>query len=152
LRTGLVDAVQVIYNIFDQAPKDELYPLCRELAVAVIARVPFDEGTLTGQLTLNSTWPAGDWRGGYFNPENLRKSVDRADRLRALVPDGMSMAELALRWILQNPDVSTVIPGMRKLRNVEANIATSDGRVLGSELMAQLREHRWDRVPTAWSQ
>ena len=152
LRTGLVDAVQVIYNIFDQAPEDELFPLCRELGIAVIARVPFDEGTLTGNLTTESTWPEGDWRNGYFNPENLRESVAHAERLRADLPDGTPMAELALRWILQNPDVSTVIPGMRKIRNVEANTGASDGRTLDPALMARLRGHRWDRSPTAWSQ
>lgn len=152
LKTGLVDAVQVIYNIFDQAPEDELFPICRELNVGVIARVPFDEGTLTGNLTLDTTFPEGDWRVGYFNPENLRESVEHADRLRADVPAEMTMPELALRWILQEPTVSTVIPGMRKIRNVEANVATSDGRKLDPALLSTLRQHRWDRQPTAWSQ
>ena len=114
LRTGLIDAVQVIYNIFDQSPEDELFPVCRELNVAVIARVPFDEGTLTGNLTKTSRWPQGDWRNSYFVPENLAQSVDRAEALRPLVPDGMTMPELALRWILAEPAVSTIIPGMRK--------------------------------------
>ena len=122
IRTGLVDAVQVIYNIFDQAPEDELFPLCRERNIAVIARVPFDEGTLTGTLTKDSTWPSGDWRNTYFVPENLTRSVDRADRLRPLVPPGMSMAEMALRWILANDTVSTIIPGMRRASHVRSNI------------------------------
>ena len=86
LRTGLIDAVQVIYNIFDQSPEDELFPVCRELNIAVIARVPFDEGTLTGTLTKTSRWPKGDWRNSYFVPENLVQSVDRAEALRPLVP------------------------------------------------------------------
>ena len=152
LKTGLVDAVQVIYNIFDQAPEDDLFPLCQELNIAVIARVPFDEGTLTGNLTLETTFPEGDWRAGYFNPENLRESVEHAERLRADVPAQMTMPELALRWILQNPAVSTVIPGMRKIRNVEANVATSDSKNLDPSLMATLKSHRWDRQPNAWSQ
>ena len=152
LKTGAVDAVQVIYNIFDQNPEDELFPFCREHNIAVIARVPFDEGTLTGTLTKESTWPDGDWRKTYFVPENLNASVDHAEALRPLIPQGMTMAELAMRWILQIPDVATVIPGMRKIRNVEANIATSDGKALPSDLMASLRAHRWDRTPTAWSQ
>lgn len=152
LRTGLVDAVQVIYNIFDQAPEDTLLPLCRERNVGVIARVPFDEGTLTGTLTKQSTWPEGDWRRTYFVPANLSESVDRAEALRPLVPNGLTMPELALRWILQNPDVSTVIPGMRKQRHVEANIAVSDGRTLDPALMARLKQQRWDRTPTSWSQ
>ncbi len=152
LRTGLIDSVQVIYNIFDQAPEDELFPACRELDVAVVARVPFDEGTLTGTLTRESRWPEGDWRNSYFVPENLIPSVERAERLAELVPEGMTMPELALRFILQNPDVATVIPGMRSLRHVRANLAVSDAEPLSHELMTQLREHRWDRKPTAWSQ
>ena len=104
LRTGLIDAVQVIYNIFDQSPQDELFPLCRELNVAVIARVPFDEGTLTGRLTKDTRWPEGDWRNTYFVPENLEQSVDRAEALRPLVPPEMTMPELALRLDLGRPN------------------------------------------------
>lgn len=150
--TGQIDAVQVIYNLFDQAPEDALFPICRERQVGVIARVPFDEGTLTGTLTRESRWPEGDWRNTYFVPENLRQSVDRAERLRPEIPAGMSMAELALRWILQNDDVATIIPGMRRTRNVEANCAVSDGNRLDARLMDRLRGHRWDRSPTEWSQ
>jgi aryl-alcohol dehydrogenase-like predicted oxidoreductase len=152
LRTGQIDAVQVIYNIFDQAPEDDLFPLCDELHIGVIARVPFDEGTLTGTLTKDSTWPEGDWRNSYFVPENLHASVDRAEALRPLIPSGMTMPEIALRFILAHPTVSTIIPGMRKLRHVEANIAASDGQALPADLMAKLRAHRWDREPTGWSQ
>jgi aryl-alcohol dehydrogenase-like predicted oxidoreductase len=152
LRTGLIDVVQVIYNIFDQAPEDELFPLCRARNIGVIARVPFDEGTLTGTLTLESRWPEGDWRNTYFVPENLAASVARAEALRPLVPEGMTMAELALRWILAEPTVSTVIPGMRRLRHVEANLAVGDGRPLDPALLQRLRAHRWDRTPTSWSQ
>lgn len=152
LDTGLVDAVQVIYNVFDQAPEDELFPACQERDIAVIARVPFDEGTLTGNLTYDATWPAGDWRSSYFVPENLRSSVDRAERLKPLVPAEMTLPELALRFILANPAVSTVIPGMRSVRHVRANLGVSDGVPLPEELLGQLRQHRWDRVPTPWSQ
>ncbi len=151
-RTGLIDSIQVIYNIFDQSPQDELLPFCAANGVAVIARVPFDEGTLTGTLTKDSTWPAGDWRGTYFVPENLNPSVDRAEALRPLIPPGMTMAELALRWILTDPRVATVIPGMRKRRNVEANIGVSDGQGVDSVLYGELADHRWNRSPTAWSQ
>ena len=152
LRTGMIDAVQVIYNIFDQNPEDELFPVCDELNIAVIARVPFDEGTLTGLLTKDSTWPADDWRSTYFVPENLHSSVEHADALKPLVPAGMTMAEMALRFILANKTVSTIIPGMRKLRHVDANIAASDGKTLPADLLQELYKHRWDRVPTAWSQ
>jgi aryl-alcohol dehydrogenase-like predicted oxidoreductase len=151
LRSGVVDAVQVIYNIFDQNPEDQLFPLCRELDIAVIARVPFDEGTLTGNLTLDSRWPEGDWRNGYFGKDNLPASVARAERLRPLVPAGMTMSELALRFILASDAVSTIIPGMRKLPHVDANIAASDGRPLDPALLAQLRQHRWVRSRAPWS-
>jgi aryl-alcohol dehydrogenase-like predicted oxidoreductase len=151
VRSGLVDAVQVIYNIFDQNPEDELFPACEEMNVAVIARVPFDEGTLTGTLTKESKWEEGDWRNLYFVPENLIPSVERAEALRPLVPDGMTMAEMALRFILNNPTVSTIIPGMRKLKHVDQNIATSDAGGLPEALHQQLRAHRWDRKPKSWS-
>jgi aryl-alcohol dehydrogenase-like predicted oxidoreductase len=152
VRSGLVDAVQVIYNIFDQNPEDALFPACREKDVAIIARVPFDEGTLTGTITTESTWPTGDWRNTYFVAENLKSSVRHADMLKPLVPAGSSMAELALRFILNNPDVATMIPGMRKPHHVESNIAASDKGPLPDDLHARLRKHRWDRSPTDWSQ
>ena len=152
LRTGMIDAVQVIYNIFDQNPEDKLFPLCDELDIAIIARVPFDEGTLTGTLTKESKWAEGDWRNTYFVPENLHASVDHAESLRPLIPEGMTMPEIALRFILAHPTVSTIIPGMRKLRHVESNLATSDGKTLPAELLDRLKEHRWDRVPASWSQ
>lgn len=152
LDTGLIDAVQVIYNVFDQSPEDELFPACQEKDIAVIARVPFDEGALTGTLTKDSTWPEGDWRNGYFVPENLIPAVERADRLKELVPDGMTLPELVLRFILTNPAVHTVIPGMRKERHVRANMAASDTTGLPADLIAALRTHRWDREPTWWSQ
>jgi aryl-alcohol dehydrogenase-like predicted oxidoreductase len=148
----MIDAVQVIYNIFDQAPEDNLFPLCEELDVAVIARVPFDEGTLTGTLTKDSKWAEGDWRNTYFVPENLNSSVDHAEALRPLIPAGMTMPEMAMRFVLADARVSTVIPGMRKLRHVDMNIGAADGRGLDADLMAQLRAHRWDREPTDWSQ
>jgi aryl-alcohol dehydrogenase-like predicted oxidoreductase len=152
LNTGLVDAVQVIYNIFDQAPEDELFPLCRELDIGVIARVPFDEGSLTGTLTKDTRFPRGDWRGTYFVPENLIPTVERADALKPLVPSGSSMPDMALRFILANPDVSVVIPGMRKPAHVRSNVAASDAPALSPDLMAELKGRRWDRQPSEWSQ
>lgn len=152
LKTGRIDAVQVIYNIFDQAPEDVLFPYCVTHDIAVIARVPFDEGTLTGNITRATQFPEGDWRGTYFVPENLNASADRADLLRPLVPEGMTMAEMALRFITANQTVSTIIPGMRKAKNVLANTATSDGQRLPENLLEQLKKHRWDRTPTEWSQ
>ncbi|HLE53577.1 MAG TPA: aldo/keto reductase [Anaerolineales bacterium] len=152
VRSGLIEAVQVIYNIFDQNPEDELFPACQEMDVAVIARVPFDEGSLTGTLTLDSKWPQGDWRNTYFVPENLKASVEHAERLTPLLPAGMTMPEMALRFILNNPVVSTIIPGMRRLRHVESNLAASDAGPLPATLHTALRAHRWERTPTKWSQ
>jgi aryl-alcohol dehydrogenase-like predicted oxidoreductase len=153
VRSGLIDSVQVIYNIFDQNPEDELFPACVEMDVAVIARVPFDEGTLTGTLTKESRWPEGDWRNTYFVPENLIPSVERADALKPIASRaGLSMPEMALRFILNNPAVSTIIPGMRKIKNVESNAAASDAGPLPSSLLEELSAHRWERRPTKWSQ
>ena len=152
VNSGLIDAVQVIYNIFDQNPEDELFPACQEHDVAVIARVPFDEGTLTGKLTLDSKWPEGDWRNSYFVPENLKSSIEHAEKLKPVVPPDMSMPEMALRFILNNPTISTIIPGMRKLEHVKSNIAASDMGPVPGELHAVLKDHRWDRTPTEWSQ
>jgi aryl-alcohol dehydrogenase-like predicted oxidoreductase len=120
--------------------------------VAVIARVPYDEGTLTGNLTKDSSWPEGDWRNTYFVPENLNASVDHAEALRPLIPAGMNMAQMAMRFILNEPTVSTIIPGMRKAHHVRENIAASDAGPLPAALHEALRAHRWDREPTAWSQ
>jgi len=107
--------------------------------------VPFDEGTLTKE----TCWPEGDWRNGYFGHGTLEASVEA---LRPIVPEGMTMAELALRWILADPAVSTIISGMRKVKNVAANVAVSDGRPLDPALLDRLKAHRWDRTPTEWSQ
>ena len=152
VNSGIIDAVQVIYNIFDQNPKDELLPACKEKNVGVIARVPFDEGSLTGLLTKESKWPEGDWRNTYFVPENLNSSVEHADALKPLVPKGMTMPEMALRFILGEPAISTIIPGMRKLEHAKMNIACSDAGPLDKNLMKELEKHRWDREPTEWSQ
>lgn len=151
VRSGKIDAVQVIYNIFDQNPEDELFPACDEMNVAVIARVPFDEGTLTGTMTRETTFPENDWRSRYFTRENLNASLDRVAVLTPLVPAGSTLAETTLRFILSNPTVSTIIPGMRKLRNVDANTAASDKGSLSADLRAEFKKHRWVRKPAPWS-
>ena len=145
LETGLIDCVQVVYNIFDQDPEDVLFPYCRQHGIAVIARVPFDEGSLTGTLTPESRWPEGDWRNLYFTPAHLAETLEHVAALRPVVPAGMSMAELALRFILHHAAVTTTIPGMRRIANVRANCGASDGRPLAPALLARLREHRWRR-------
>jgi aryl-alcohol dehydrogenase-like predicted oxidoreductase len=151
LRTGLVDVVQVIYNIFDQSPEDELFPVCQELNIGVIARVPLDEGSLGGKMTLETRFPAGDWRAGYFGPENLANTIKRVEKLKEIVPAGMTLPEMAMRFILSNPTVSTTIAGMRKHEHVRQNIAASDAGPLDKVLLAELKKHRWDRRPAHWS-
>ncbi|OLE87854.1 MAG: aldo/keto reductase [Crenarchaeota archaeon 13_1_20CM_2_51_8] len=151
LRTGLIDSVQVIYNIFDQSPEDELLPACKELNVGVIARVPLDEGSLGGKMTLKTKFPPDDWRSRYFGPENLSNTIPRVERLKAILPPGMSLPEMALRFILTNPVVSTTIVGMRKPEHVRQNIAMSDAGPLDAALVHKLRAHRWDRKPKPWS-
>jgi aryl-alcohol dehydrogenase-like predicted oxidoreductase len=151
IQTGLVDAVQVIYNIFDQAPEDALFPLCEKLDIGVIARVPLDEGGLTGKLTLQTRFPEDDWRARYFGPENLPLTVARANALQELVPDGMSLPEMALRFVLSNWVVSTTIIGMRNLAHLQEDVSVSDGVGLYAELIEKLRPHRWDRKVAPWS-
>jgi len=151
IRTGLVDAVQVIYNIFDQAPEDELFPVCQELNIGVIARVPLDEGSLGGKMTKDTRFPANDWRSRYFTPENLFPTIERVDRLKQILPAGMSLPEMALRFVLSHPVVSTTIVGMRKPENVAANMSYGDKGPLPAGLIAEIRRHRWDRKPAHWS-
>jgi aryl-alcohol dehydrogenase-like predicted oxidoreductase len=151
IETGLVDTVQVIYNIFDQAPEDQLLPACERHNVGVIARVPFDEGSLTGTLTADTVFPPDDWRSGYFGPENLPPTLERVAALRADLPQDASMADIALRFILEEPRIQTSICGMRRSSHVRENLEASGKDPLGSELMAALRRHRWDRGAAPWS-
>jgi aryl-alcohol dehydrogenase-like predicted oxidoreductase len=151
IRTGLVDLVQVIYNIFDQAPEDELFPVCRERNIGVIARVPLDEGSLGGKLTLETKFPRNDWRSRYFGAKNLADTMERVEKLKKIVPAGMTLPEMALRFILSNPDVSTTIIGMRRPHHVKQNLAASDAAPLEPALIEKLRAHRWDRRPEPWS-
>ena len=146
IRTGAVDTVQVIYNVFHQQPEEQLLPACAEHGVGVIVRVALDEGGLTGQVTADTEFPDGDWRNTYFAGDRKRQVQEHVD---ALVADlGIAREELpeyALRYVLTAPEVSTVIVGMRSIRNVERNAAISDGRPLPEEQRAMLRRHRWER-------
>ena len=144
--SGNVDTVQVIYNIFDQSPEEELFALCQKKGVGVIARVPFDEGGLTGTITPETEFPERDWRRRYFRGERKRDVYERGLALQKLLgKEARSMPELAMRFCLHHEAVSTVIPGMRSVAHVEANCAVSDGRMLSSELIGELRTHRWKR-------
>ncbi len=144
--TGEIDSVQVIFNIFDQSPAERLLPLCQERGVAVIARVPFDEGGLTGTLTPQSVFARGDWRAAYFRDERLAETVARVARLREFLgPHVPSVSALALKFVLSHPAISTVIPGMRRAAHVEANAAVSDGHLLPPDVLARLKAHAWPR-------
>ena len=151
IRTGLVDVVQVIYNIFDQAPEDKLFPLCQEMNIGVIARVPLDEGSLGGKMTPQTKFPSSDWRARYFGPENLAATLPRVDALKQITPSGMSLPEMSLRFVISHPAVSTTIIGMRKLDHVRQNMALSDAGPLDAALLKKLKSHRWDRKPQRWS-
>ncbi|MEU5638523.1 aldo/keto reductase [Streptomyces milbemycinicus] len=144
--SGAVDSVQVIYNIFDQSPAEALLPACVEHGVGVIVRVALDEGALTGRITADSTFPEGDFRNRYFRDDRPAQVEQRVSAIIAdlgITPD--EMAETALRFVLSSPAVSTVIPGMRTVRNVERNTALSDGRPLTADQLATLANHRWQR-------
>ncbi len=147
IRAGLTDTVQVIYNAFDQSPEDELFPACREHDVGVLARVPLDEGGLTGRITPDTEFPEGDFRARYFRDDRKREVYERAQAIAddlGVGEDGL--AELALRYILSAPEVSSVIPGMRSVRNVERNVAVADGRGLDPGQVERLKPHRWERT------
>lgn len=145
LRTGLIDTVQVIYNIFDQSPADELFEVCRELDIGVIARVPLDEGGLTGSVTPATRFPRGDWRDLYFKGERKRQVWERVRRLQQDLGDSEPLARRALRFCLSHPAVSTVIPGMRTAGRVEQNAAASTAGPLPATTLELLRRHRWVR-------
>ncbi len=146
VRSGAVDVVQVIYNVFDQSPEDQLFPACQEHNVGVIVRVPFDEGSLTGTITPDTEFPADDWRNNYFRGDRKREVYERVQRIaQDLNIDMEQLPEVALRYILSHPAVSTVIPGMRRVRNVERNMAVGDRQGLPNAQVQQLKAQRWVR-------
>jgi aryl-alcohol dehydrogenase-like predicted oxidoreductase len=145
IRTGLIDTVQVIYNIFDQTPERALFPLCQEKNIGVIARVPLDEGALTGRIDEQTTFPAGDFRNGYFRGDRKRQVREHVEALVRDLGDGADLPSTALRFVLSNPAVSSVIPGMRTVRHAESNARLSDQGPLPKETLAVLKRHAWDR-------
>lgn len=145
IRTGLIDTVQVIYNIFDQSPEENLFPLCQEFHIGVLARVPLDEGSLTGNITENTTFEPTDFRSRYFQGDRKKQVVERVSLLKKDLGDTGPLPEIALRFCLSNPAVSTVIPGMRSRGNVEANCSVPDKGALPADVAATLRKHRWKR-------
>ena len=146
IETGAVDTVQVIYNVFDQSPEDELLPLCMERGVGVIVRVPFDEGGLTGRITPETKFEEGDFRNEYFKGDRKKEVYERVRWIAEdLDVEEEKIPEIALRYVLSHPAVSTVIPGMRSVRNVERNMAVADGRGLPEDQVERLKAYRWVR-------
>jgi aryl-alcohol dehydrogenase-like predicted oxidoreductase len=144
--TGFVDTFQVIHNIYDQTPEKNLFPFCQKQNIGVIVRVPLDEGGLSGTMTAETKFPEHDFRNSYFKGDRKQQVAERTDKLKKLLgKEADTLAELALRFCLHHPAVSTVIPGMRSVSNVEANCSCSDGRKLTESLLAELREHTWER-------
>ena len=144
--TGKVDTFQVIYNIFDQSPEEKLFPFCIQNKIGVIVRVPFDEGSLTGSVTPETRFEPGDFRERYFQGDRKREVFERVEQLRKLLDgEAGSLPELALRFVLNHPAVSTAIPGMRRVSSVEGNCKVSDGRRLSESLVTALRKQRWQR-------
>jgi aryl-alcohol dehydrogenase-like predicted oxidoreductase len=136
----------VIYNIFDRAAEERLFPLAVSRGLGVIARVPFDEGALTGAVRADTVFRDDDWRGRYFRGDRKAEAAYRADALLPLLGDeARTLSELALRFVLSSPVVSTVIPGMRRPAHARANTAVSDGTVLSDHLLEKLRKHAWDK-------
>jgi aryl-alcohol dehydrogenase-like predicted oxidoreductase len=144
--TGLIDAFQVIYNIYDQAPARELFPYCAAHNIGIIVRVPLDEGALTGTITEATVFADGDFRKGYFRGDRKKEVVERANALKLLLgTEAATLPELALRYCLHPAAVSTVIPGMRSVTNVKANCAVSDGKRLSNAVLAELKMHAWEK-------
>ncbi|HEY9167254.1 MAG TPA: aldo/keto reductase [Candidatus Kryptonia bacterium] len=142
--TGLIDVFQVFYNIFDQSPEKVLFGFCRRNEIGIIARVPFDEGSLTGNLRMDTEFPEGDYRNGYFAKEKRKRLIDLVERLREyLGVEAATLPELALRYVLNESVVSTVIPGMRKVSHVESDCSVADGRKLSSKLIDELKQFHY---------
>ena len=152
LETGAIDSLQMIFNLFEQHPRETLLPACERHGVGTIIRVPFDEGSLTGKYTGNETFGEDDFRSLYFRGNNLKATVQRVNKIKEWkdrnLPD-MSMAELALRWVLSHETVDTVIPGIRNLRQAELNTAPSDGNYLSAQQLRELKQYAWRRNPWA---
>lgn len=146
VRSGLIDAVQVIYNIFDQSPEKNLFPAAQQMNVGVLARVPFDEGSLTGNITEDTVFNPKEFRAFYFRGDRKKQVVERVAALKNDLAgvDG-SLPEVALRFTITHPMVSTVIPGMRSVRNVEQNAAVSDKGPLDEATLGIVRRHAWEK-------
>jgi aryl-alcohol dehydrogenase-like predicted oxidoreductase len=146
MRGGWIDTVQVIYNIFEQEPAAELLPVAQETNTGIIVRVVFDEGALTGKYTAETKFAEDDFRRNYFAGDRLERAARRAEKVKEDIADtGLTMPQVALKFALMHPAVSTVIPGIRNVAQAEANIGASDLPDLSEATMLKLREHNWQR-------
>ena len=145
-KTGLIDSYQVIFNIFDQKPAEKLFPFCKENNISVIARVPFDEGALTGNIDPSTEFPVGDFRNDYFKGKRKIDVKLRVDEIwNDVKMETDSMAEAALRFIISFDAITSVIPGMRKEKNLKANILSVNKGNLSHRLLEKLKVHKWDK-------
>ncbi len=146
MHDGWVDSVQVIYNIFDQEAQSQLFPEALRCDTGVIVRVPYDESSLTGKLTPETTWRPGDIRGRYFAGDRLDRTVRRVEAIRKVLgAEEPNLADAALKFCLKPSAVSTVIPGIRSLWQAEANCRVGSLPPLSDGLEASLRKHSWRR-------
>jgi aryl-alcohol dehydrogenase-like predicted oxidoreductase len=151
IESGRVDAMQIIYNIFEQRPAEKLFPAALKHAVGIIVRLPFLEGLLTGKIGPGYVFPEGDWRAMWLTPERLEKTAGRLEKLRKfLAPDHPTLTSLALKFCLNHPAVSTVIPGMRKIEHVNENCAASDGKLLKEEVLRELSKYSFVEELIKW--
>ena len=145
-KTGYIDSFQVIFNIFDQSPADKLLPFCMDNNISIIARVPFDEGGLTGSITPDTEFPAHDWRNNYFSGDRKAEIFSRVNAIwEDVQQEAGTIAEAALRYLISFKEVTTVIPGMRKEKNLIANVQSVAKDPLSEDLLEKLKKHRWVR-------
>lgn len=146
MRDGMVDVLQVIYNIFEQEPAAQLFPVARETGTGIIVRVAFDEGVLTGKYKGDESFPMGDFRKNYFAGDRLERGVRRTEKIKQEIGEsGYTMPELALKFAMSHESVSTVIPGIRNRKQALQNTAVSELPELSEEMLSKLREHSWNR-------
>ena len=146
LDSGLISTVQFIFNIFHQKPTEKLFPYAKKNNIGLIARVPLDEGGLSGKITSETKFSEGDFRKNYFGGDRLKELVEKTDQLKKLLNgEAKTLPELALRFILSWDEVSTTIPGIRKVKHAQENVAVSDDRKLSPQLMKELKKYSWER-------
>jgi aryl-alcohol dehydrogenase-like predicted oxidoreductase len=146
LADPIFETAQVIYNIYDRSPEKALFALAKKKPLGVIVRVPFDEGALTGRIRSGTVFPAGDWREGYFEGDRRAEAGKRADALALLLgEEAETLPELALRFCLSSPEVSTVIPGMRRAEHVRSNVTAAEKGPLSRGMLSRLEAHAWEK-------